>query len=538
MSLIRRKVRGTFLSTDGKRLRGRVTFTPAVTVYDAAGNVVLMKRPISANPDADGLVEVELPITDDPRHTPTGWFYTVTEAFEDGPSRAQYWIEVPDGVDPIPLADAITDQIAPKPDYALIPGPQGIAATIEVGSVTTFTPNQNPTVTNSGTENDAVLDFGLPRARNVTVGPTTLLNNNQNPSAAETTLGTGDKRIDFSLPRAKNVEVGTVSTVNPDQPPTVTDTGTVNTTTLAFQLPRAPSVTVEDVTVVNPDQPPTITDVGSDGDVELEFEIPRAPSVTVGTVTTVAPTDPADVVDVGSDGDVVLDFDIPQGVKGDPGDGVETPIGADGTLLQADSGTSSGTSWTADIQVDSIQFDTTLNDDPVTGQLAWSTEDGTIDLGLNGGNVVLPVGQKMLYRVKNQTGSPIAKGTLCAFAGTLGASGTILAAPADLSVVGPDFVMGPAAEDIANGDDGFVVHFGKLRQIDTSAFAAGDILWADPTTPGGYVNVRPEDPAGDVQVAAVLRADATTGAIVVRPRVFAPEPDPGVSLGLVLALGG
>jgi hypothetical protein len=99
------------------------------------------------------------------------------------------------------------------------------------------------------------------------------------------------------------------------------------------------------VTVVNPDQLPTITDVGSDGDVDLEFEIPRAPTVTVGTVTTVAPTDPADVVDIGTDGDVVLDFDIPQGVKGDPGDGVETPIGADGTILVANSATSSGTSW-------------------------------------------------------------------------------------------------------------------------------------------------------------------------------------------------
>lgn len=36
MELVRRKVRGTFLSTDGKRLRGQVTFTPAVGVGGAA----------------------------------------------------------------------------------------------------------------------------------------------------------------------------------------------------------------------------------------------------------------------------------------------------------------------------------------------------------------------------------------------------------------------------------------------------------------------------------------------------------------------
>jgi hypothetical protein len=297
-------------------------------------------------------------------------------------------------------------------------------------------------------------------------------------------------------------------------------------------------VTVEDVTVVNPDQLPTITDVGSDGDVELEFEIPRAPTVTVGTVTTVAPADPADVVDIGTDGDVVLDFDIPQGVKGDPGDGVETPIGANGTILVANSATGSGTSWETEIGVESLQFDVLATGDPDTGQMIWSDDDGSVTLGLNGGNVFLPIGQKTVYRVKNQTGSPIAKGTLCAFAGTIGMSGRILAAPADLSAVGPDFVMGPAAETIADGDDGFVVHFGKIRGINTSAFADGDILWADPATPGGYVNVRPGEPAGDVQVAAVLRSDATNGTIIVRPRVIPAVPDPGVSLGLVLALGG
>jgi hypothetical protein len=223
--LVRREVRGTFLSTDGGRLRGRVVFIPAVTVYDTAGNVVLMKRPIEANADRDGLVKVELPITDDPRHTPTGWYYLVVEQFEDGPSRDQYWLEVPAGSDPIELADAITDQVPPKPSYALIPGPQGEAATVEVGSTSVLNPSQNPTVTNSGTVNDAVLDFGLPRARQVTVGPTSTVNPTVNPSVASVEFGTGDRRLDFTLPRAASVTVGTVTTGLPGDPATVTNVG-------------------------------------------------------------------------------------------------------------------------------------------------------------------------------------------------------------------------------------------------------------------------------------------------------------------------
>lgn len=567
MTLIRRKVRGTFLSTDGKRLRGRVTFTPAVTVYDTAGNVVLLKRPITANPDADGVVEVDLPITDDPRHTPTGWYYTVIEAFDDGPSRAQYWLEVPDGSGTIPLADAITDQIPPKPDYALIPGPQGDAATITVGTVTTSTPAQNPTVVNSGTVNDAVLDFGLPRARNVTVGATTVLNNNQNPVAVETVLGTGDKRIDFSLPRAKNVEVGTVATVNPDQNPTVADTGTVNTTTLAFQLPRAPSVTVEDVTVVNPDQPPTITDVGINGDVDLEFEIPRAPTFAVGTVATGAPGSSVTVTDAGVNGDVELDFSIPQGVKGDTGLGVEDPIGANGTLLAAQSANVSGTEWVDEITVDAVTFDTAAAEAAAEAKLIWNADEGTAQIGLEGA-VPLFIGQNTYYRVKNQTGSPITKGTVCAFAGTLGASGVIKTKPADIATDGVDTVMGLAAATIADGDDGFVVAFGKLKQANTNSFNQEDLLWADPSTPGGLTNVEPDRPR--VLIAAVVHKDATNGEFVVRLSfdhtvlvdelgdVSASSPNngdvlrfnttsgdwesqalpEGVSLGLVLALGG
>lgn len=39
----------------------------------------------------------------------------------------------------------------------------GAAATVQVGTVTKLAPGSDPTITNSGTPNAAVLDFGIPQ---------------------------------------------------------------------------------------------------------------------------------------------------------------------------------------------------------------------------------------------------------------------------------------------------------------------------------------------------------------------------------------
>lgn len=56
---------------------------------------------------------------------------------------------------------------APKTE---IRGPSGKAATVKIGTVTTLPPGSKATVHNSGTETDAVLDFGIPRGADGTGG--------------------------------------------------------------------------------------------------------------------------------------------------------------------------------------------------------------------------------------------------------------------------------------------------------------------------------------------------------------------------------
>jgi hypothetical protein len=158
------------------------------------------------------------------------------------------------------------------------------------------------------------------------------------------------------------------------------------------------------------------------------------------------------------------------------------------------------------------------------GQIAWNPDEGTLDVGLNGGEVVLQAGQEIMYRVLNQSGSTIPNGALVMAAGSPGMSGVIRADLADASGAVPaKFILGLATEDILPEDEGleqtglgYVTHFGKVRGIDTTAWSAGDVLWADPETPGGLTNVEPEAPNIKLPIAFVLSSHATVGTLMVR----------------------
>lgn len=170
--------------------------------------------------------------------------------------------------------------------------------------------------------------------------------------------------------------------------------------------------------------------------------------------------------------------------------------------------------------VDYIAFDTTnVVAAPTEGQLTWDTTDKTLSLGLNGGNVVLQMGQEIHFRVRNNTGAQINNGTVCRFAGSLGNSGVLLAAPFQANgAYDSHVVMGVATENIPNGEDGLVTYFGKVRGVNTSAFTDGQILYASPSISGGLTATRPDAPNNIVSVAAVVNA-ANNGTLFVRPTI-------------------
>ena len=161
--------------------------------------------------------------------------------------------------------------------------------------------------------------------------------------------------------------------------------------------------------------------------------------------------------------------------------------------------------------------------DQVEGQLNWNNETGTIDVGLTP-DLTMHVGQDIFFRVKNSTGNIITKGEAVAATGVLGGGEVVQVAPfaVDGSLDEIRFI-GLVADDIANGDDGYVVSFGHIKNVDLRStntilnpnletWNVGDILFVDDASAGGLTKVQPKD---DIYVAMVL-ADGQNGELLVR----------------------
>lgn len=133
------------------------------------------------------------------------------------------------------------------------------------------------------------------------------------------------------------------------------------------------------------------------------------------------------------------------------------------------------------------------------GQMSWNSDEETVDLVTNGESI--NIGQELEYHVRNNSGSTIAKGTPVMSTGTIGASGRITISPlASTTVTNAKYFLGIANESIANNEDGKVLSFGKIRQIDTSGASFtqveqtwndGDIIWIDAANDGKLTNVEP-----------------------------------------------
>jgi hypothetical protein len=206
------------------------------------------------------------------------------------------------------------------------------------------------------------------------------------------------------------------------------------------------------------------------------------------------------------------------------GTGASTPAGARANLsaavLGANDDITSMSALTGGISTPTfIQMNTT----PVTvsgiGKINWNATDQTLDIGMDYG-VVQQVGMETYARVQNNTGSTIPNGTVVGFSG-VGPDDTLEVTPYLADGVTPTlYVLGVITHDLPDtGEKGYCTTFGYVRDVDTSAFAVGDILYASPTVAGGLTNVKPTAPDNVVPIAAVLHVSATVGIIFVRPTI-------------------
>ncbi len=151
------------------------------------------------------------------------------------------------------------------------------------------------------------------------------------------------------------------------------------------------------------------------------------------------------------------------------------------------------------------------------GRMHWDADNGTVSIGMPGGNVELQVGQEGLIHVRNTSGSTIGNGKLVY---TVGSSGNKpLIGLADNSDADKIHILGMTTEEIDNNDNGYVALWGKVRgetaqAIDTDGLAVGTKLYL--STAGGFTATHPSGPTTAVIVIGeVDREHATEGVVLI-----------------------
>lgn len=169
-------------------------------------------------------------------------------------------------------------------------------------------------------------------------------------------------------------------------------------------------------------------------------------------------------------------------------------------------------------QVDAVEFNLNQNVAARIGQAKWNKADQTLDLRMEYG-VTQQIGQEYYARVGNTTGVTIPNGTVVGFVGAT--TEALLVAPYLADGSAPSlYILGVMTHDLPDsGEKGYCTTWGFVRDLDTSAFGVGDLLYASPTVAGALTNVKPTAPDNVIPLAACITSDATTGMIFVRPTI-------------------
>jgi hypothetical protein len=163
--------------------------------------------------------------------------------------------------------------------------------------------------------------------------------------------------------------------------------------------------------------------------------------------------------------------------------------------------------------VDNLNFYTTSSAAGAVGRFVWNDGDGTLDLGLKGGNVTLEVGEQTFARVYNGEGTTLTKGEVVYISGSQG--NRILVKRADYSAeAGSSNTLGFVAETIISGDEGFVITNGVFGKLNTVGLTGGSLLYL--SSSGQYTETKTVAPQHTVILGYVERVHATVGSIYVK----------------------
>lgn len=148
------------------------------------------------------------------------------------------------------------------------------------------------------------------------------------------------------------------------------------------------------------------------------------------------------------------------------------------------------------------------------GAMQWDDGEGTVTLGLKGGNVTASLAQDNVALCYNGTASSLTKGQVVYVSGAQGQRPSINLALATSDLTSAR-TFGLVDETITAGTEGFVATFGVVTNLNTASFVAGSALWLSAATPGALTMTRPVAPNHGVFVGWCLNAHASAGRVFV-----------------------
>lgn len=167
--------------------------------------------------------------------------------------------------------------------------------------------------------------------------------------------------------------------------------------------------------------------------------------------------------------------------------------------------------------------------DPTLYTLTVNTTDRTLDLNMGTPGVTNQLGQELYYPpVVNADSQTLIQGTLVMIDPTDVAQGNRIRV---VRMVGDgtypsQYIVGILTEDIAQNQTGFATWFGYVRNASLpdlqpvgETWVEGDILYGNPSIPGGLTKILPQAPNIDATIAAITAINGNNVTFLVRPTI-------------------
>jgi hypothetical protein len=394
---------------------------------------------------------------------------------------------------------------------------QGVAGTVAVGTTTTGSAGSSASVVNVGTSSAAIFNFTIPRGDTGATGAT-----GSTGSAATITLGTvttgaagssviitnsgtsGAATFNFTIPRG---DTGATGATGAQGVPGINWLGTWSSaTTYAIRDGVAYNGSSYYAIAASTNQvPPNATywnvlaQRGTDGSGS-------------GTVTSVAATVPAFLSVAGSpitsSGTLAISLSGTALPVANGGTGVTTSTGTGSVVLNT--GASIGSATVSDYETFASVSAPTYTE----GRLWYDSTQKALTYNSDISGNSLHVGQETQLKVRNSTGSTIAKGAPVYITSTSTGVSFPNIALAQANTLTTGNAIGLTNESIANGADGYVVINGILNGVNTGTFTVGDILYVSPYSAGQLMNTFP--PTGyPVRIGVVSFVNSSIGSIYI-----------------------